>query len=203
MSELKVNTISENTSGNGVAIDSVTLKDGGITATELASASTLAIKTNSNTGINIDANGHVTKPLQPCFRVGNGTQNNIAVGSNHTMIFSNEIFDNNADFDTSTYTFTAPVTGKYQFNILVRLSGSDSASSYSQMVLMGSNRNTTMATLMNSAIMNSDESVDLKGSAVLDMDANDTANMRIRIQAGTSQADLDTDGSYFTGYLIG
>jgi hypothetical protein len=51
--------------------------------------------------------------------------------------------------------------------------------------------------------MNSDESVDLKGSAVLDMDANDTANMRIRIQAGTSQADLDTDGSYFTGYLIG
>jgi hypothetical protein len=71
------------------------------------------------------------------------------------------------------------------------------------MVLMGSNRNTTMATLMNSAIMNSDESVDLKGSAVLDMDANDTANMRIRIQAGTSQADLDTDGSYFTGYLIG
>ena len=30
MSELRVNTISENTSGNGVAIDSVTLKDGNV-----------------------------------------------------------------------------------------------------------------------------------------------------------------------------
>tara|TARA_Y100000401_G_scaffold36131_1_gene27060 strand:- start:650 stop:1252 length:603 start_codon:yes stop_codon:yes gene_type:complete len=34
MSELRVNTISENTSGNGVAIDSVTLKDGGATLTD-------------------------------------------------------------------------------------------------------------------------------------------------------------------------
>ena len=32
-SEIKVDTISENTSANGVAIDSVTLKDGGITTT--------------------------------------------------------------------------------------------------------------------------------------------------------------------------
>ena len=34
MSELRVNTITENTSGNGVAIDSVTLKDGGATLTD-------------------------------------------------------------------------------------------------------------------------------------------------------------------------
>ena len=32
-SEIKVDTISENTSGNGVAIDGLTIKDGGITAT--------------------------------------------------------------------------------------------------------------------------------------------------------------------------
>ena len=32
-SEIKVDTISENTSANGVVIDSVTLKDGGITTT--------------------------------------------------------------------------------------------------------------------------------------------------------------------------
>ena len=34
MSELRVDTISENTNGNGVAIDSVTLKDGGATLTD-------------------------------------------------------------------------------------------------------------------------------------------------------------------------
>ena len=35
------------------------------------------------------------------------------------------------------------------------------------------------------------------------MDANDTSSVRIRIQGGTAQADLDADGSYFVGYLIG
>ena len=34
MSEIRVDTISEKTSANGVAIDSVTLKDGGATLTD-------------------------------------------------------------------------------------------------------------------------------------------------------------------------
>jgi len=45
-SEIKVDTISENTSANGVSIDSVTLKDGGITAT---AASTITVADNSDT----------------------------------------------------------------------------------------------------------------------------------------------------------
>jgi len=46
MSEIRVDTISEKTSANGVAIDSVTLKDGGITAT---AASTITVADNSDT----------------------------------------------------------------------------------------------------------------------------------------------------------
>jgi len=45
-SEIKVDTISENTSANGVAIDSVTLKDGGVTAT---AASTITTADNTDT----------------------------------------------------------------------------------------------------------------------------------------------------------
>ena len=45
-SEIKVDTISENTSANGVAIDGVTLKDGGVTAT---AASTITVADNSDT----------------------------------------------------------------------------------------------------------------------------------------------------------
>ena len=37
MSEVKVDTISERTADNGVAIDSITLKDGAITLSELSS----------------------------------------------------------------------------------------------------------------------------------------------------------------------
>ena len=46
MSEIRVDTISEKTSANGVAIDSVTLKDGGITAT---AASTITTADNTDT----------------------------------------------------------------------------------------------------------------------------------------------------------
>jgi hypothetical protein len=56
-SEIKVDTISENTSANGVAIDSVTLKDGGVTAT---AASTITVADNSDnltlTSTDADAN---------------------------------------------------------------------------------------------------------------------------------------------------
>jgi len=45
MSEIRVDTISEKTSSNGVAIDSVTLKDGGVTAT---AASTITVADNSD-----------------------------------------------------------------------------------------------------------------------------------------------------------
>ena len=46
MSEIRVDTISEKTSANGVAIDSVTLKDGGIAAT---AASTITVADNLDT----------------------------------------------------------------------------------------------------------------------------------------------------------
>ena len=72
------------------------------------------------------------------------------------------------------------------------------------MVLAGSNRNTTMDTIAPvSNFMSADGEVSIKGSAILDMDTNDTALVRIRMQGGTAQADIDSDGSYFMGYLIG
>ena len=143
-------------------------------------------------------------PLQPCFRVDSGTQDNVAVSANVNVIFSSEIFDTNADFNTGTYTFTAPVTGKYQFEVLLRVANVDTAYSYIQMVLIGSNRNTTMDTLGPvSNFMSADGEVSLRGSAILDMDTNDTALVRIRMQGGTAQADIDSDGSYFMGHLIG
>ena len=56
-SEIKVDTISENTSANGVVIDSVTLKDGGVTATA-ASTITTADNTDTLTLISTDADAN-------------------------------------------------------------------------------------------------------------------------------------------------
>ena len=164
----------------------------------------MSFRSNATEFLRADEDGHVTMPKQPCFRVGSGTQDNVAINGNVNVIFSNEIFDTNADFNTGTYTFTAPVTGKYQFEVLLRIANADTAYSYIQMVLVGSNRNTTMDTIAPvSNFMSADGEVSIKGSAILDMDTNDTALARIRMQGGTAQADINSDGSYFMGYLIG
>ena len=57
MSEIRVDTISEKTSANGVAVDGVTLKDGGIAAT-LASTITTADNTDTLTLKSTDADGN-------------------------------------------------------------------------------------------------------------------------------------------------
>ena len=62
-STIKVDTISENTSANGVAIDSVTLKDGGITATA-ASTITTADNTDTLTLTSTDADANVGPNLR-------------------------------------------------------------------------------------------------------------------------------------------
>ena len=67
-------------------------------------------------GVSISANNEITMSSQPAFMAYSNTQNNIAVGSNVSITFENERFDQNADFD-GTSTFTAPVTGKYQLSV--------------------------------------------------------------------------------------
>ena len=162
----------------------------------------MRIKTNATETMRISSAGEVTKPLQPCFRIGSGTQSNISVSTNHTVVFDSEVFDIGNNFASNT--FTAPVTVKYYLGVLMRLNQVDSAASYIQVQIMGSNRNTTIFTFHNGTDLNADaDNVTVSGSTVLDMDANDTSYVRIRIQGGTAQTDLDSDGSYFTGYLIG
>ena len=156
----------------------------------------------ASTAMALSSAGEVTKPLQPCFRVGSGTQNNIPVSSNQTGLFDVEIFDIGNNFGSNV--FTAPVTGKYFFNVMYRITSLDTASTYLQVSLLGSNRNTTMFTLSEiTHHLSADSEISFSGATLLDMDANDTAQVRLRIQAGTAQADVSTDGSYFTGYLIG
>ena len=69
--------------------------------------------TDGTTAFNIDANGIVTMPKQPCFRasVQNSTGSQVGVQTN--LVFNRENIDLNADYDTSNGRFTAPVDGTY------------------------------------------------------------------------------------------
>jgi len=152
----------------------------------------------------IDEAGHVTKPLQCAFLAKAGAQSNkTGNGTEYTIEFgSAERFDQNADFDVSgATTFTAPVTGKYFLSASVGISGGDSNITYSNLYITTSNQRYDW---FGGAAGNMGEGGSFKASQALiaDMDANDTAVVKVSAGGmGSDSLDL-TDNSYFCGYLV-
>jgi hypothetical protein len=150
----------------------------------------------------IDNTGAVTKPLQPAFHAYMGTTlANISPGI-VDLPFDTEIFDNNSDFNTSTYKFTAPVTGKYQFNITQRADNIDYLAAYYRINLTTSNRH------YEPDIIDPNFTADLNyysfNLAILtDMDAGDSAYVKFQQNGGSAKTDvMSSTNSIFSGYLV-
>ena len=158
--------------------------------------------TNHATRLSIDSTGAVTMPSQPAFLAELSTvQNNIAVGSAVDVLFATERFDNNSDFNPSTYTFTSPITGKYQFNIYIRLQNVDTASPYYHVYFVTSNR--TYFDIITPYYTSDVSYVNMAVNVLADMDANDTAKVFIYQAGGTAQTDIGySNDSHFSGYLV-
>jgi len=193
------------TIGDGSASDKKILFDGNAQDYHIGlddSADSLIIGKGSalgtTTSMAIDANGIITKPLQPAFLVNPAShQLDIATGTAVTVVFGTERFDNNSDFASNT--FTAPVTGKYQFNATIYAQNIDSAASYIQFKLVTSN-------LAYQFVFDPDFGQDVvywttQISQLVDMDAGDTAHVTIYQSGGSATADIVTS-SYFSGYLV-
>ena len=262
---IKVDTISEVTSANGVAIDGVTLKDNKVTAngglvadnitidgTEIdLSSGDLTLDAAGRIDLSADDNGEVrlfdgssmygqfkddsdflvvqsliqdkgismvvnkggsastaflvdsttgavTKPLQPAFRVeSNATQSNI--DNNTLILFGVETYDVGSNF-ASDHTFTAPVTGKYQLNAMVRMDNLDSSGTWVAMTIQTSNRNYTM--LNSASTLDTDSGYwTFTVTAVADLDANDTANVLFNKSGGSATGDAADGYAQFSGFL--
>jgi len=172
----------------------------GNTGIQFEGSDLITIHTGGAERMRIDANGHVTMPNQPAFSAKlSSSQSNIAVGSDLSVQFNTEIFDQNADFNTANYTFTAPVTGRYQFNIYYYLENIDTATGYYYIFFDTSNRN--YFNIISPAFTSDTSYLTLTLSVLVDMDANDVAVAKIRQSHGTSQTDINAN-SYFSGYLV-
>jgi hypothetical protein len=77
----------------------------------------------TTTHMAFDEAGHITKPLQPAFCATITGETRSSQDSVNDSKYATEIFDNNADYNNSNYTFTAPVTGRYQFNVTIGIAG--------------------------------------------------------------------------------
>ena len=192
--------------GGGAAADAKIVFDGNAQDYHIGlddSADTLVIGKGSalgtTTSMSFDANGIITKPLQPAFmatQVGGTVQSNIA--SDTTLTLAVERFDNNGDFASNT--FTAPVTGKYQMQFHGRFHAIDIDCNWIRVVLVTSNYS------YGSMIIDPNFSADLSYypfhfTYLVDMDASDTASVLFQFNGGAAQMDA-SEIVFFSGYLV-
>ncbi len=212
MSTTRVQLIDKNTTvGTAAAEDTKIVFDGNaqdfhIGIDDSTDSLTMGLGTalGTTTHVRFDPVGAVTMPLQPCFHARtNGNQSDFSTGST-TLQYNTERFDNNADFDTSNYTFTAPVQGRYLITANLELSNIDNANDYMRMVMVTSNQTYYQGIWAPDKTFASDGGYfSMHMAQIVDMDASDTCYIQIQINAGSAQTDLvGTIPNTFTGCLL-
>ena len=156
----------------------------------------------TTTSMTFDENGIITKPLQPAFMVQPDATDSFNTTSATDVLFDTEVFDQNADFNTSNYTFTAPVTGRYFLTVSLPVTGaslSDADDRWINIAMETSNRSIKLY----QGIPNDSGSGQYHGmtlSFLADMDASDTAKVQIR---SPYDATFDINGNaIFSGFLV-
>jgi hypothetical protein len=153
-------------------------------------------------GMQINNAGIVTKPLQPAFSVYKSiAQNNIPTATDTLITWGTEIYDVGSNFASNT--FTAPVTGKYFLNTGIRVDSMD-AVHYYNFYINTSNRR--YMDIHDYSRLTADPTYwSFSMTALVDMDAGDTATVGIYQASGATQTDIGTDASrsFFHGYLLG
>ena len=156
----------------------------------------MTFQTNNTNHLIIDGNGHVTMPKQSAFLAyPNGDQSNMA--NDAVLVLDQEIYDQNADYNTSNYTFTAPVTGKYLMCVASRIDNADTSANWVRIELVTSNR--SYSTSLVSPDVSPYMSIDY--SIIVDMDASDTCYLRWGQSGGSATADM-SDVTRWSGALI-
>ena len=138
----------------------------------------------------IDGDGRVTTPHQPYFYAG-GTNNGFV--NNNKIPFNSAAHNIGNHYNTSNYTFTAPITGKYLFTCSVlNYPGTQSGGE----IFFSVNGSTTYSPLARWYTITQQESITL--SAIKLLNANDTLTVR-----GTLDAYVTSGHGHFSGMLLG
>jgi len=202
------------TLGDGTASDNSIIFDGNAQDFHIGlddSADSLTIGLGSTLGTTshmvIDANGHITKPLQPAFLANMNSAQSLSADSLITITWSQEIYDQNADYNPSTYKFVAPVTGKYQLSMFMRVNNIDRSSDYIDLRIRTSNRTYQYVYDSDTESASDIAFASFTLSVLADMDANDEAyctiyvNSAVSASGGTTSVDTN-DSAGFSGYLV-
>lgn len=175
-------------------VSPIVIAEGGTNATSMAT-STGIVKYDGTSLVTsstakIDSSNRTTNTSQPSCLIWQTTISNVSGdGTIYTLIFNNSVFDQNSNFNTGTGTFTAPVTGKYKFDVMIALSGLTSSHTAGFFQLVTTSANYLFYNCNPWAISNSG-SAGMVGSILANMSATDTATVRMQISNGTKVVGL-------------
>lgn len=158
------------------------------------------LKVGSNIVLSPNTDGSVNRPLQPSFLVvdGTGAADVTGDGTVYTQLWPTEIYDQGGNFASNT--FTAPVTGRYLLTASVRLQNLLTTHQSRAINIVTSNRTVSVINLYTLAETYWGHCV----SAIVDMDANDTATITVNVTASTKTVDItgSVNTNFFSGSLI-
>lgn len=153
--------------------------------------------------ITMATTGEVTFPLQSSFLAYNSVAdtNQTGDGTDATVEFDTEIADRNSDFASSTY--TCPVTSLVALFTTVQCASVSAAYTQYKLTIVTSNR-TYVGALVGGLTNDSVGQLTLNAAALCDMDAADTAVVKVKLSGSTKTVTIDgnTDmRTFFGGYI--
>lgn len=180
-----------------VFVNGVDQGSGGLTSPLTANldiAALLLVGNGGSTGIAISAAGEVNMAAQPCVLAYNSSDDANVTGNGTvaTVDFDTEVFDQNADFATDT--FTAPVTGRYLVSVGVFIGGVTNAADIIDVILVASNRTAKIDYTDSGSETHPHRTVMCASSIEIDMDAADTFTVTVRVTGEASDV-VDVLGS--------
>ena len=143
----------------------------------------------------IDEAGTVTMPLQPAVLVNSAAVANVSGDGTvyNNANFQTEIFDKNADWNASSFVFTAPVTGSYSVSCIFHIGGNASDNTRDTARIVASNREIIMFDVHGYNISQPDPAYRIGATTLVDMDASDTFYMRFVGYNGSQVLDWKVD----------
>lgn len=153
--------------------------------------------------------GEINKPLQPAFLAYLNTTVTDVTGDGtvYTIIYDTEVYDQNSDFNLATSTFTAPVTGRYQFNFVSRLQGGSLNSMTAAVARMVFSNLTYRASMFNFISGTPYAGAVCTISILIDMDSADTLTVTVNATdtggkiTDVSGASSGEPQNYLSGFL--
>jgi hypothetical protein len=137
----------------------------------------------TNNVMSVATAGQINYPLQPGFFAYNSaTVSNVTGdGTDYTIIFDTELYDVGSNYNNATGTFTAPVTGKYLFTMVLSLTSIAGTHTSAVCFIATTTNQYRMFAVNPTAVAITGGNLSFSGSVIVPLTAGQQANCHITV----------------------